>query len=184
MPWLGQVLNPGDKPDSLVDDMGNLSIDTETDFDLEITVGPTQPPSTQSSASQAAVANIGAQGATANVSTQNFLIPLSHIHDNYELANIHPRPDIRKRMGRDVSKLFRLFCYLLKPNGFRQLEFYLGYHDYTPEDLASLLNMCKLPSWIIAGRTESLFEGRWHIVFRCTAGLGNITEDEFNKCTQ
>ena len=112
-----------------------------------------------------------------------YLAPFSQIHNDYKIGNYHPNPDNRKILVRDISRVFRLFVYLLKSNGMRDVKFYISIHLMSPDEVNSLLNLCKLHSWVVNGRTESLLEGRWHILFKCVGPLTRITREEFNTCT-
>ena len=53
------------------------------------------------------------------------LAPFSRLHDNYKSPNYHPSIEVRKRANRNITKIFKLFAYLLRNNGLRNVECYL-----------------------------------------------------------
>ena len=94
------------------------------------------------------------------------LAPFSRLHSNYRLANYHPTVEVRKRTNRQINKLFKLFAFLLRNNGLRNVEYYLVIQEMTLGGLNTLLTSCGLASWRICNRTESVFEAKWQITFR------------------
>ena len=160
------------------DKLGNLSIIVHTQ---QGDIGDIVSPDVVEVDPNSRVESGDEHGATAKPLPQD-LGPFSRIHDDYKLPKYHPSVEVRKRANRNISKIFKMFAHLLRTNGMRKVEYYIVIHQMTSVELDNLLKSCKLASWRICNKSESSFEGRWHICLSMTNALRQITASQYMEC--